>query len=526
MTAALTRLLAALEAQGVVVEAQAPSPLAPAASLSAAPADWQRLARVAAAEGWRWAAGWGEDRGDEFAVSACFALGGNYVLARTLVARARPALPSQAPVYPAAQGPERHTQDLLGLAFTGLPDGRRWTRHRAWPETDHPLRRDYPAAGRADGPTPADAGYPFVQAQGAGVYEIPVGPVHAGTIEPGHFRFQAVGETVLNLEQRLGYVHKGVEKIAEGRDPEGLARLAARVSGDTTVAHAWAACQAMERAAGAAVPARAAHLRAIMAERERVANHLGDVGAILNDVAFTFGFHQLARLRERWQRGSHAAFGHRLMMDRVVPGGVAADPAPDAIAAMRREIADLRAALDGLMPIIDDSTSVEDRLVGTGVLAPEHAAALGCLGYVGRASGVDLDVRRDAPCPPYDGLVVRVPLRRAGDVAARLQVRVDECRVALELLDTLLARLPGGPVRAPWPAPAPGAEGLGLVEGWRGEILTYVRFGDGGRIARFFPRDPSWTTWPALELLIEGNIVPDFPVCNKSVNASYSGHDL
>ena len=522
----LRTLLEALTAQGVAAQDHRPSPLAPAALVHVAPDDWQRLARAAAACGWRWAAGWGEDAGVQLLVNACFALGDAHVVARAAVARAQPALPSQAPVFPAAERPERHAQDLLGVVFTDLPDGRRWSRHQAWRATEHPLRRDFPAAGRSPGTTPADHGYPFMQAQGAGVYEIPVGPVHAGIIEPGHFRFQAVGETVLNLEARLGYVHKGIEKIGEGRDPERLARLAGRVSGDATVAHAWAACLAMERACGIEAPPRAAFLRAVMAERERIANHLGDIGAVLNDVAFTFGFHQFSRLREEWQRLSRAVFGHRLLMGRVVPGGVAVDIDRTAIEAMRAELGRVRTALDRLIRMVDDSTSVEDRLVGTGVLAPAHAAALGCLGYVGRASGVDLDLRRDAPCPPYDRLTVSVPVRRSGDVAARVQVRVEECRVAFGLLESLLERLPDGPVRAPWSAPAPGAEGLGLVESWRGEVLTHVRFDGSGRIARFFPRDPSWTTWPALELLIDGNIVPDFPVCNKSVNASYSGHDL
>jgi Ni,Fe-hydrogenase III large subunit len=350
--------------------------------------------------------------------------------------------------------------------------------------------------------------------------------VHAGIIEPGHFRFQAMGEQVLNLEERLGYVHKGIEKIAEGRDPVGLARLAGRVSGDTTVAHAWAACLAMERAAGIEVPERALFLRALMCERERVANHLGDIGAILNDVAFTFGFYQFGRLREDWQRLSREAFGHRFMMDRVVPGGVAVDLDAALIPRMREQLPEFRRQLDKLMAIVNESPSVEDRLVTTGVLKPEYAKALGCLGYVGRASGVDLDVRRDAPYAPYDRLKVTVPAYHYGDVAARVRVRAEECRAAFELIEVLLDGLPAGSIRAAWRAPAAGSEGLGLVEGWRGEILTYVRFGEDGKIARFFPRDPSWTTWPAIELLIHDNIVPDFPVCNKSVNGSYSGHDL
>jgi Ni,Fe-hydrogenase III large subunit len=247
---------------------------------------------------------------------------------------------------------------------------------------------------------------------------------------------------------------------------------------------------------------------------------------MLNDIAFAFGFYQFARLREEWQRVSREAFGHRFMMDRIVPGGVEGDLEERFIATMRDESVALRSQIGRLMAIINDLPSVADRVRGAGVLKPEYAKALGCVGYVGRASGMDLDVRRDAPYPPYDQLTVKVPLHHYGDVNARARTRLEEISASLNLIEALLAGLPAGPIRAGWQQPAAGAEGLGLIEGWRGEILSFVRFGADGRIARFFPRDPSWTTWPALELLIHDNIVPDFPVCNKSVNGSYSGHDL
>jgi Ni,Fe-hydrogenase III large subunit len=367
--------------------------------------------------------------------------------------------------------------------------------------------------------------YPFVPVQGAGVEEIPVGPVHAGIIEPGHFRFQAVGEDILRLEERLGYVHKGIEKIAVGRDPRALARLAGRVSGDTTVAHAWAACMAMEQAAGVTVPARANRLRAVLLECERVANHLGDIGAICNDVAFTFAYFQFSRMRERWLRGHGRVFGHRLLMDRVIPGGVSTDMDDAGAGALREGVAALRRDLLGILPILDDHPSLEDRLIGTGVLPRDAADRLGALGYVGRASGMDRDVRRDTPHAPYDEITVKVPVLSGGDVAARLKIRIEEIHAALVLVEQCLAALPGGDIQVPWPAHGAG-EGVGIVEGWRGETLAYVRFDGAGRIARYFPRDPSWFSWPALEELIKGNIVPEFPVCNKSVNASYSGHDL
>ncbi len=518
--------LGRLAARDVRVRDEPAPGLAPAPLVIIPADDWGTLAHEAKNFECRWVAAWGEDTGDDILVTAVFEKDGAYLIGRTQVPRATPMLPSHTPHYPGADRPERHIQDLFGVAFSDHPDARRWTRHQAWNDSDYPLRRGFPAPGHRSEPTPPDDSYKFLYAHGAGVYEIPVGPVHAGIIEPGHFRFQAVGETVLNLEQRLGYTHKGIEKIAEGRDTEGLARLAGRVSGDSTVAHAWAACMAMEKAAGVEVPARAAGLRAVMCERERVANHLGDIGMVLSDVAFTFGFYQFSRLREEWQRLSRDVFGHRFMMDRVVPGGVAADVSAAHAAAMQAQMGVVRPQIERLMVIIDENASVEDRLVTTGYLAPEIAHAYGCLGYVGRASGHAFDVRQRAPYAPYDRLQVEVPVYKYGDVAARVKVRAREILVSFDLIGRLLAAMPAAPLRTEWRAPAAGAAGLGIVEGWRGEIVTYVRFDAHGKIARFFPRDPSWTTWPALEKLVRDNIVPDFPVCNKSVNGSYSGHDL
>jgi Ni,Fe-hydrogenase III large subunit len=420
---------------------------------------------------------------------------------------------------------ERHIRDLWGIPFSDHPDPRRWTRHQAWTEDQAPLSAAFPREGTNTDATPPDNDYPFLQAQGSGVHEIPVGPVHAGVIEPGHFRFQAAGEAILHLEPRLGYAHKGIEKIAVGRDPQSLLRLAGRVSGDCTVGHAWAACMAMERAARVMPPPRAVRLRAVLAERERVGNHLGDAAGICNDVGFGFAFYQFTRLRELWLRDNARHFGHRLLMDRLAPGGTAVDLGADDLDALRRRHQWLRTELRELLPLLADNPSLQDRLHGTGILRREIAARLGCLGYVGRASGVDHDARRDHRYAPYDQFPVQGVTAGDGDVAARLQVRLDEIDASLNVLDRLLERLPEGEVQAPWQTAAD-AEGLGIVEAWRGEIVCYLRFDGKGRVARFFPRDPSWFTWPALEHLIRDNIVPEFPVCNKSVNASYSGHDL
>ncbi|NJA08479.1 Ni,Fe-hydrogenase III large subunit [Methylococcaceae bacterium WWC4] len=517
-------LRSSLSAAGVAVESDAAGDAI--SRWRVASEHWRTLAELALADSVRWSAGWAEQRAAGFVVHVLLEKHGVYLWAQTELGPAKPEVPSQAGVYPAANRSERHTQDMFGIQFVGHPDNRPWTRHKAWDKHQHPLLKDFPVEGRPETVTPPDMDYAFVKSHGAGTYEIPVGPVHAGIIEPGHFRFQAVGELILNLEERLGYVHKGIEKIAEGRDPPGLARLAGRVSGDTTVGHAWAACMAMERAAGVEIPPRAALIRGILAERERVANHLGDIGAICNDVAFTFAQIQFTRLREDWLRTQAAMFGHRLMMDCVVPGGVTSDLSAEQCQAMRVGIVKLRDELADLMTTLDLNSSLEDRLYTAGFLSEDIAAAYGTVGYVGRASGQAFDVRRDAAYPPYDAVGFKVALENQGDIASRFWVRYKEIIASMKLIEQFIDRLAPGALVGDWHIPAAGSCGLGIVDGWRGEIVSFVAFEAGNRIARFYPRDPSQLNWPALEKLVLNNIVPDFPVCNKSVNGSYSGNDL
>lgn len=501
-----------------------PATLGPASVLTAPPSQWRELVQAAKKADMRWCGFWAQETAGSLEALTCLEQNGSYLIIRSELAFDQ-ALPSIAGIYPAADRPERHAHDLLGLRFEDQPDTRRWTRHQAWSKSEYPLRSDFQWLS-SNKWTPGDSEYPFIPGDGTAVVEIPVGPVHAGIIEPGHFRFQAVGEIVLNLEQHLGYTHKGIEKLAVGRDCAGIARLAGRISGDSTVHHAWAACQAMERAAGAEVPARALWLRALLAERERIANHLGDTGAICNDVGFGFGYYQLSRLKEQWLRENKLHFRHRLLMDCIVPGGTVVDLPDQAIDEIRDSVKRLSIEVARIVTTLENSESLEDRLMGTGRLTPEYAAILGAVGYVGKASGQTFDVRRNAAYAPYDRFDVEVPGYRAGDVAARARVRTDEIRIAAQLIIDLLDSLPQGSHCLEWAEPKKACEGIGFIEGWRGEIITYVRFDDNGRIARFFPRDPSWLTWPALELLIQDNIVPDFPVCNKSVNGSYSGQDM
>lgn len=425
--------------------------------------------------------------------------------------------PSLGAVRPAAIRLERAVQDLFGLTAEGLADPRPWLDHDAWPVR-------LPLAATPGAPLPEPPPYAFLPVAGEGLHQIPVGPVHAGIIEPGHFRFTANGETVVRLEERLGYVHKGIEGLMQGRPLAAAARLAGRVSGDSTVAHSLAFARAVEAATGAEVPPRAVWLRALMAELERVANHLGDIGAICNDAAFALMLAECGVLRERILRAAEAAFGHRLMMDRVIPGGVAAGLTLEGEQAITTALAAVRRRLPGLIEMYDNKASLLDRTVGTGVVPAELVRRFAAGGFVGRASGRGFDARVQPGYPPYDVLAVRVPVFAEGDVNARLWVRIRELECSLDLVEEIVGRLPGGPVQAPVPAVA--GEGMALVEGFRGDILTWVRVAADGTVVRGHPRDPSWFQWPLLEAAIAGNIVADFPLCNKSFNCSYAGHDL
>jgi Ni,Fe-hydrogenase III large subunit/Ni,Fe-hydrogenase III component G len=430
--------------------------------------------------------------------------------------------PDLATIFPAANRMQRATFDLTGIA-ADADDQRPWLWQASWPIDRFPLRRDFEASPKWE---PGEEDYAFVRVSGDGVHEIPVGPVHAGIIEPGHFRFQVVGEKVLRLEERLGYVHKGIEKRFEALPLAEGYRLAGRVSGDSTVAYAWAYAQAAESIADVTPPPRAAWLRALALERERVANHLGDLGYLGNDGGLAFGLAQFSRLKEDLLRTNLAAFGHRLLMDVIVPGGVACDLAPEHAAAMRDECARLEGELQALRDIYDDHAGLQDRFRACGRVTPALAAALGLTGMAGRASGQVHDLRCDFPTGPYETLATRMATQVDGDVAARVSVRFDEALESLRLIRRISSDLPEGAIHASLPDIPAFKLGLGYVEGWRGPVFIALESGPDGTIRRCHPHDPSWSNWPVLEHAVVGNIVPDFPLINKSFNLSYSGHDL
>jgi Ni,Fe-hydrogenase III large subunit/Ni,Fe-hydrogenase III component G len=434
---------------------------------------------------------------------------------------ANPVLPSLAPfLYPASRF-EREIRDQFGISFEGHPDPRPLVRHAFWPEDYHPLRRGEPAReGFSDDGRP----FPFMPVGGEGVYEIPVGPVHAGVIEPGHFRFSVLGETIIRMKSRLYFTHKGTEKLFEGRTPSEGVELSERISGDTSVGHALAYAQAIESATGTQVPDRALYHRVVLLELERLYNHVADVGAIANDTGFAVAHAHCYRIREALLRLNKDLTGSRLLRGIITPGGVTRELSVSADLLER-----LHAALIDFDEVTDlclQNTMLADRLEGTGVLDKDAAATYGVLGYVGRSSGLDVDVRRDFPFAAYDRLRFTVPVLTTGDVRARTLLRIEEIKQSAALIRQAWTGKPEGPLAAPLAPAAAFEPALGIVEGWRGRIVHLAVLNAAGRIHRLKVVDPSFFNWPALTHALVDAIVPDFPLCNKSFNQSYSGNDL
>ena len=396
-------------------------------------AQWLAAAQAVAGAGGRLGALWACDERDAGGDYAAHALYVTYegLLWLEVPATEAAGYPDLSAIYPCARRMQRAAFDMMGIPARGAANARAWLRHEAWPGTAFPLRKDF-AAGQTF--PPEHDPYPFVVVEGEGVHEIPVGPVHAGTIEPGHFRFSIVGERVLRLEERLGYKHKGIEKRFESLSLLEGARLAGRVSGDSTVAYAWAYAMAFEGMAGMQPGARALSLQALLLERERIANHLGDLGFIGNDGGLAVGLAQFSRLKEDMLRTNAALFGHRYLMDRIVPGGVAIDVDARGAATILEECTRLRAELRALRAIYYDHAGLQDRCIGCGRLTPQQVAALGVVGLAARASGHAMDARVQNAAAPYPELAPAIASHRNGDVASRIVVRFEEAFESIELM--------------------------------------------------------------------------------------------
>jgi Ni,Fe-hydrogenase III large subunit/Ni,Fe-hydrogenase III component G len=446
------------------------------------------------------------------------------------LARLRVALPLGEPSYtsistlvPAAHWDEREAKDLFGIVPVGHPDPRRLVLHERWPRGYHPLRKDVPGNVR---PPEADRHFVPFEVHGEGVYQLPVGPIHAGIIEPGHFRFSAIGERVLHLDARLGFVHRGLEKLVEGRSFGAALPIVERACGVCTITHGLAYSQAVETLTGTAIPQRAMWARVLLAELERLYNHVGDLGNICAGIGFQPAVSRLGWLKERLLRANDALTGHRYLTGIVAPGGLLTDLDPRGLDALPETLEAISVELPSAIRSILRSEGVMARFHGTGVVSTDTAAALGALGVAARASGLTLDLRRDRPYAAYDELDVGIVTASSGDVAARFHVRAQEAHDSLRLVCEAAHRLPAGPVSAPLEAtPAVGDSTLGAAEGPRGASWIWLRAGADGTVDRLRLRSASFANWPVVAAAAPGNLVPDFPLINKSFELCYACTD-
>ncbi len=440
---------------------------------------------------------------------------------------AHDAFPSLTPALHQASIYERKIMSMFGLTPKDHPDPRSLILHdENWPKGVFPLRKDFMWDER---PVGANGQFEFRKVDGEGIYEIPVGPVHAGIIEPGHFRFSVAGEEIMLLEPRLGYSHKGSEKLFEVLPLDTKLLLSERISGDSSCSHSMAFCQAVEQLSGINLPERARILRVIYAELERLANHFGDIGAIMTDTGFNFGGAHGARLREIIMQANERLAGSRFLRGVNRYGGIAKDIGDDAAVHVQEELRILSKDFSEVMEVASNSNSLMERLHHTGILPQRIAKDHGVVGVAGRAVGFGSDARVDFPYAAYDKYPFDIPTETSCDVYARYMVRAREVATSFDILNRALADLPavrGEIVADALPPLKKNAYAIGMVEGWRGDIVYVVSTDQEGAISRVDVRDPSFLNWTALGHAGRGNMVPDFPLINKSFNLSYSGNDV
>ena len=445
-----------------------------------------------------------------------------YLIVRAPVGADSLEFPSLSADLPSVNWQEREIQDWFGLRAVGHPNPRRVALHDNWPNVS-PMRKDF----AIDTVLPKFEGerHIYRRALGEGVFQVPVGPVHAGIIEPGHFNFAVAGEPILYLQLRMFYTHKGTEKLFEKLPVHKAVFLAESISGDSSFSHGTAFCQAIERAAGIDVPLRALIMRTILLELERICNHVADIGAIANDVGFVIANAHAGRLKETLVDICEEMTGSRLLRGMTCIGGVRRGWDDAQLDMLRRALDSFAGEFRDLIRLIDSSDSTRDRLQQTGVLRPEKAKDLGIVGVAGRASGIDLDVRRDHPYAAYSRYPFRVPIYQGGDVSHRLQIRIDEVDESISIIRRAIEESWQGEFRVPVPLVPADRCAMSAVEGWRGEIIHWIRTGPDNHLQRCKIKDPSLNNWPALVEAVQGNIIADFPVINKSFNLSYSGTD-
>jgi Ni,Fe-hydrogenase III large subunit/Ni,Fe-hydrogenase III component G len=421
---------------------------------------------------------------------------------------------------------EKKIFSFFGLKPLGHPDLRPIILHENWPSDVFPLRKDFDWQTR---PEVARGTYRFQKVKGEGIYEIPVGPIHAGIIEPGHFRFSVAGERIVLLEPRLGYTHKGSEKLFEILSLDDKVRLSEKISGDSSFSHSLAFCQTMEQLSNTVVPKRALYLRVVYAELERLANHLGDIGAIMTDTGFNFGGAHGSRLREMIMQINERLTGNRFLRGVNTVGGVVKDINEEEKDELARELIKTQNDFSEVIAVAENSTSLFNRLKGTGVLSLEAVKSHEVTGVAGKSVGVPNDARVDYPYAGYKEIPVgEIPTENDGDVYARFHVRIKETYASIKIIQNALQNITEGPINQIGQNIIfkQNALAVGVVEGWRGEIVYFATTDKNGNISRVAPRDPSFVNWAILKDAGFDNVVPDFPLINKSFNLSYSGNDL
>ena len=484
-----------------------------------------------------------------FVLRYAFGIGGGEDLFVIVEARIRqgesespPSFPSLSLRLPAATLYEREIRDMFGLVPEGHPDVRPLVLHEQWPGDVHPLRKDFEMLTKVARST--DRRYEFLKVEGEGVSEIPVGPVHAGIIEPGHFRFSTLGDSIVNLETRLYYTHRGVEKLAESMKLDQVVLLSERISGDEAVANSTAYCHAVEKIARVTPPRRALQVRVVCAEMERVYNHLGTLAGLSTDVGFAWGAARLGILKERMMRLNEVVAGSRLLFGVNRLGGVGVDLNEENSGIVSETVEKVLADFQRIVSVLRNDSSVMDRLRGTGVISSATALETGIVGVAARSSGVDIDTRRDHPYGAYPSVRIdqhhdtpgheiqyHVEMtKKRGDVLSRFETRVEEVTNSIALISGILADLDGGhELFTPLDREAlePYSCALGYSESHRGQTVHWVMVGeDRDSLFRYKVRTASFANWPAIETAVLNDIVADFPLVNKSLDLSYAGNDL
>ena len=428
--------------------------------------------------------------------------------------------PSLTSHFPVAAWYEREIHDLFGLVPIGHPDLRRLVLHENWPMGLYPMRKDFSEDKVPD----ADIPYPMVSVLGEGIFEVPVGPIHAGIIEPGHFRFSQSGEQILNVDAKLFFTHRGIEKGVEGLPLELAFYRIERICGACSVSHALSYAQGIEKMARIEIPKRAEYIRCLVAELERLYNHVGDIGNLCAGLGFAVGISQGSRIKESIMRLNEQITGNRFLRGMITLGGVNFDISLEISREIGKKIDELDKEFAELIGLLQNNSSFLDRVERTGILSRKAALDLGVVGVAARASGIDMDLRRDYPYAIYEKLKFTIPVHRSGDVAARLWTRVDETLQSIEIIRQIIERLPSCLPRLKESIPRikPYSSDFGWSESARGNNLHWMMVGENNRIYRYFVRSASYHNWPAVTVATPGNIIPDFPLINKSFELCYA----